>query len=616
MSCLNQILSSVFSCFNNRRSVRQKLPQGKLFSFQQLESRELLAGFNLNPAGILIIEGGSGNDVGQVTANSTIVRARLTGFAFQDFPRSSVSSVTFLGLAGNDSFTNSTSIDSRLVGGDGNDTLIGGSGNDTINGGAGNDTLTGNAGEDRLVGFGGDDEIRGGAGDDLVIGGDGANELFGDAGNDLIFGGADVDRLFGGDGIDVLVGFEGDDLLDVGDGGIVSPGTAQADLALGFEGNDELTGGDGLNVLYGGDGDDIISGNGDVNRFHGQNGNDTLTGNGGDEFLAGQNGDDIIVAGAGNDFILPGQGDDTVNSGSGNDRVVLPSVADAYNVFSEDSTVGVTGSGQGFDRLTNTETLQFSDGSTLDGSTTRANRRVTIRPIVVSNSNGSNQAEFFGDAEQTLDIQLRIDEIYATAGIDLEWETPRFLNDTTINNGGSGNGAVGRLESITNTGDLLGGQAGSSNPQVIDMYFLNRTPSNGSTSDLSVDGFAFIDDNGIGFHTGSTLVTTPEFRESVARVAAHEIAHNLGLAHTTAANNLLSPTIANTNLTSPQISTLRDSQFSLPTTAATQAEADPSSGADFAPEPLSGAAGGAQADGSSATGGCGGCGVCSACTGA
>ena len=619
MSFLGQILSFTFSRFREQRSLRRKSQQNTLFSFQQLESRELLAGINLNAAGNLIISGGAGNDIGQVTTlSSTTVRAEITGVASQDFNLASISFVTFLGFAGNDQFTNSTSLNSRLIGGNGNDILTGGSGDDIINGGAGNDTLTGNAGADRLVGSGGDDVVRAGAGNDVIIGGDGLNELFGDAGNDLVFGGADVDRLFGGDGADVLVGLDGDDILDVGNGGIVgSQGTADADLALGFGGNDQITGGTGLNVLYGGDGDDIITaGTGEENRFHGQNGNDTLTGNSTNDFLLGQNGDDIFNGGGGNDLIVTGQGDDTVNGGAGIDSIRFAGESsDLFNIFGENSTVGVSRTGQGFDRLTGAENLQFADAATSSvvsetrAAESAATRSVTIRPIVAANSNGSGRADFFGDSQQELDIQLRIDEIYATAGIDIDWETSRNFNSSAVNAGGSGGNALDRLQSITQAGDAASG-IGSADPQVLDVYFVNQTPSGGSTSDLSTDGFAFIDANGVAFHTGSTLVTTPDFRELVARVAAHEIAHNLGLAHTSGAANLLDISIAGTNLTTAQINTLRSSQFTQPFTSAG------SSGEVFFQEPTSLPNSNVQADSTSTTGGCGGCGFCAACTGA
>ena len=611
MSALNRIFGFTSSRSRKQQTRKRKRQQNISSSFGELESRDLLAGITLSAAGELFISGSAGNDVGQLTTvSSTTVRAEVTGAASQDFNVADISSVTFLGLAGNDQFTNSTSLDSRLIGNDGNDILIGGTGDDIINGGAGDDTLTGNAGADRLIGSGGADVIRGGDGEDLINAGDGANQLFGDAGNDLIFGGADIDQIFGGDGADVIVGFDGDDIIDVGNGGIVgTAGTDNADLALGLGGNDTITGGTGLNVLYGGDGEDILTGgNGDENRFHGQNDNDTITGNSADEFIASQNGDDTINGGGGNDFILPGQGDDTVDGGAGVDRIVLPSVSSSFDIFSEDSVVGVSGFGQGFDQLTATETLQFSDGSTLVAQS-QATRTVTVRPIVVSNGSGSAQAEFFGNAEQQLEIQLRVDEIFAAAGIDIEWETARNFRNNAVNAGGTGSDPVSRLQSIIEAGDAA--NVGSSDPLVIDKYFVNQTPSGGSTSDLATDGFAFLGANGIGFHTGSTLVTTPDFRELVARVAAHEIAHNLGLAHVSSANNLLSPNISNANITSAQITALQGSQFALPTAAAV------SSGEVLPLVNLTSSSNGdVQADSTSATGGCGGCGVCAACTGA
>ena len=225
----------------------------------------------------------------------------------------------------------------------------------------------------------------------------------------------------------------------------------------------------------------------------------------------------------------------------------------------------------------------------------------------MANTNGSNRAEFFGNAEQALDIQLRVDNIFAAAGIDIDWRNSSTFNNTTANNGGSGSNTLNRLESITTAGDAA--RAGSASASVIDMYFVNQTPVVESPSDLSANGFAFIDSSGIAFRTGSTLVTTSDFRDLVAQVAAHEIAHNLGLAHTATSSNLMfiseSGLLGNgTNISSTQINSIRNSGFAQTLGAA---------GAVSAQDPATGAAGNAQAD---PAGGCGGCGVCGACTGA
>ena len=83
-------------------------------------------------------------------------------------------------------------------------------------------------------------------------------------------------------------------------------------------------------------------------------------------------------------------------------------------------------------------------------------------------------------------------------------------------------------------------------------------------------------------------------------LAAHEIAHNLGLGHVGGSNNLLSETGSSTALTNSQISTINNSFLSQPvSTSATLVTLDPATG-EVLPQ-----------DG----GGCGGCGVCAACAG-
>ncbi|MGV9770625.1 calcium-binding protein [Streptosporangium sp. NPDC003464] len=60
-------------------------------------------------------------------------------------------------LGGNDTVTNSTSLQSSILGGAGLDTLNGGSGRDGLNGGSEDDTLIGNGGLDVANGVGGFD---------------------------------------------------------------------------------------------------------------------------------------------------------------------------------------------------------------------------------------------------------------------------------------------------------------------------------------------------------------------------------------------------------------------------------------------------------------------------
>ena len=81
----------------------------------------------------------------------------MTTFVTKVVPVADVNRISFLGLAGSDSFTNDTSLQSVAFGGTGTDFLIGGSGIDLLDGGLDRDYLEGRAGNDSLVGGSGDD---------------------------------------------------------------------------------------------------------------------------------------------------------------------------------------------------------------------------------------------------------------------------------------------------------------------------------------------------------------------------------------------------------------------------------------------------------------------------
>lgn len=165
---------------------------------------------------------------------------------------------------GNDSLTGGTTGSNVLVGGRGDDTYavsnvndlvveLAGEGYDTVNatidywlpdnvevlrlkgngltgiGNALDNRLIGSNGNDRLFGLDGDDLIQGADGNDWISGGDGNDDLRGDAGDDTIFGDAGNDKITGGDGNDTLSGGSGDDTIDGGAGSDVLSGGPGAD---------------------------------------------------------------------------------------------------------------------------------------------------------------------------------------------------------------------------------------------------------------------------------------------------------------------------------------------------------------------------------------------------
>ena len=551
-------------CFSSNRRTRNSQPKASS-GYEVLEGRRLLAAIVLDTTGELFIAGGAGNDVGSFVASGNQFVASISGAESETFSASEISGVTFIGFDGNDTFTNSTDIVSTFFGGSGNDTLNGGSNDDNIVGGVGADVISGGDGDDRLVGAFGDDEIRGGNGNDTIFGSADTNTLFGDAGDDIIFGGDQVDTIFGGDGIDQIYGLDGNDILDAGDGGVA----AEAELILGLGGNDTITAGSGFNVIFGGDGDDTITGgNSAENRLHGQAGDDILTGGDGNDLIRGVEGNNTIDGRAGDDNIVAGLGDDSVDGGSGSDVLRFTGRSVDYRI--NENTAGVLtvrdlrdDFNQGDNDSRNFE--QFAFAGTFKPPAISSISQVIVRPIVVSNNNGSNTATFFGDAETQAEIEDLIDDIFAQANIDIVFQNTVSYNSTSANTGsGSGTRSGSDLNTIVDTGDDV--RVGSPNANIIDAYFVQRAPGFQFSSENSANGLAFIGASGTAIYIGEGLLGRQSGLELIASVVAHELGHNLGLSHVSSASNLLSgaPSNGQNNLVSSQITSIQGSSFAMP----------------------------------------------------
>lgn len=543
---LQHIYRSLVSRLSNSTKqnvrVRNAVRKVNRLSFQSLEQRNLLAGIFFDSAtGILTVAGSSGQDTGQlVFQGDGNVEASLNGVPDQSFSISEVEQLVFIGFGGDDSFENSTSIPSRLLGGDGNDTLQGGSAEDIINGGRGDDILQGMESADRIIGSSGDDMIFGGEGGDRLFGTSGANVIEGGTGDDLIFGGDDSDRIFGQDGIDSIFGLGGDDFLDAGDGGVAgTPGVEQADLILGHGGNDEIVGGDGLNVLYGGDGDDRFIGGDGENRIHGQNGNDIISGGDSDDFIAGGLGNDKIFGGDGNDYIIPGFGDDVVWAGGGTDFVVFSRQFSDYSVSTDGETFNIelpaALGADGLDEIGSVEGFRFAgENVSLEQVLEEVDAVVTIRPIVLSNSDGTNTAEFFGNAEEEAAIKERINEIYAQARIEIRWEEASSFNDTESNIGNGRDRSSQDIHDISHAA-WRAGLTGVG----LEIYFVEIAPGHRDRGESRINTASLPSLSSSAIHVGDRLPGTESGRDYIARAVAHAIGHNLGLGDSDNENNLM-----------------------------------------------------------------------------
>jgi Ca2+-binding RTX toxin-like protein len=312
--------------------------------YVNLERRQLLANVVFND-GILSINGTTGVDTATLTlvSNGSAVRVNASGAATQDFTRSQVREVVFIGLGGDDFFNNQTDVPSRAFGQNGNDTLLGGSGQDTLVGGAGSDELRGNGGNDIIRGSNGGsqpDLIFGGDGNDRLFGGTGTNTINGGDGNDVVFGGSGIDNINGGDGNDELFagagnntvrGGNGDDFVIGGTGIDTVFGEAGVDRIFTLGGNDVVDGGTGNDTLFGGQNDDSIVGGSGNDTIRTGPGQDRADGGVGDDLISGFQGDNVLDGGSGNDRIFSGSGDDTITGGDGNDVLVGQSGDDTIN---------------------------------------------------------------------------------------------------------------------------------------------------------------------------------------------------------------------------------------------------------------------------------------------
>lgn len=534
----------------------------KKLTFDSLESRRMLAGiFFDSGTGFVTVAGDNSSNIGQFTMlNGSTVRATMDATYLSDFNVADVTKIIFIGFGGNDRFTNSTAIDSLLLGNDGNDILTGGSGFDAINGGNDNDQIFGEGGNDRLFAGFGNDRVDGGDGNDTMFGTAGTNTINGDAGDDIVFGGDGVDTINGGEGIDSIFAGAGNDILSAGNGGVPgSPGVSQADLILGLGGDDTFVGGTGLNVFWGGDGNDTMIGGSGENRMHGQNGNDDLTGGASADYMAGHLGNDTINGEGGADYILPGFGDDTITGGDGTDFVVFNGAASDYRITGSSDPLTVTDT-RGIDRtdtISTAETFRYSDGDQPAGP--QVTHVLTVQPIIVSNSNGSNTAEFFGNNSEESTIMDLVDVIFLQAGVDVVWESPNYWNNTFANVGNGGERPSSDLNTVVTQGDAA--NVGNSDPLILDLYLVEVSAGFSETTENTVNGLAFVGANGITLHVGDNLPGFASGREIVAETAAHEIAHNLGLYHVSDPDNLMGN---GDELTASQIETILNSQYTIP----------------------------------------------------
>lgn len=381
-------------------------------AYASLEPRKLLAAnlFYDADSDVVTIISDSADDHVDVSLNvDGDVLVAIDGGDSAIYDPAAVTEIRFYSNAGNDSFDNTTHVDSLFVGADGDDTFQGGSGNDRVYAGAGEDVIYGGDGNDELHGGddndlidgeAGNDQLHGGNGNDVIHGGTGDDYLAGEFGDDTLYGEEDTDTLLGSNGNDQVYGGTGDDsVYGQGDDDYVYGGDGD-DRVRGNNGNDYLYGGEGQDFMmsdngddfaYGEAGDDLIFAYDGVDRLEGGEGNDQIFGEHGTNTLLGGNGADTIVGGDGVDYIFGEADDDLIYGRDGNDEL--------------DGGLGVDRllGGDGDDSLYGSE---LASADSLVGEAGNDRFLVQANDTITDQESGDAVLEFIDDTAQWSDAQI------------------------------------------------------------------------------------------------------------------------------------------------------------------------------------------------------------------
>ena len=183
-----------------------------------------------------------------------------------------------------------------------------------------------------------------------------------------------------------------------------------------------------------------------------------------------------------------------------------------------------------------------------------------VQVVETARDDGTLPATVFGNTSQRSDIEAGIDQIWAQAGIDVEFLSPDLrYNDTFAREGELDprpSSDLGRVLDRAESAGLL------ANDDSLPVFFVEISPGFGFTSETTVNGLGNIGRDGIALFVGDDLLTNQNGRDAIASVVAHEIGHNLGLKHLPdGLPNLMSPNSVSEQLSADQIQAVFQTTF-------------------------------------------------------